>query len=286
MTRIADLLDAGPTLSFELFPPKTDDAERALEKCVVELAEMRPSFVSVTYGALGSTRERTRDVVTRINGEQAFPAMPHLTCVGHTRADIARAARPLRRQRRGEHLGPGRRSAGRRLPARRRLRLRDRARRAGAGPPGRILGGGGRPSRDPSSFARPNLGSPAPRRQAPSGRLRDDPVLLLDRRLPPARRRAGRARLRQAGAPRDHALREPQRPGADGGHERHRHPRRPPRAASTAWPINRTRSPSSASRSPPSWEPPSSPRTPPGSTCTPSTARPASGAIHANLGLG
>ena len=89
MTRIADLLDAGPTLSFELFPPKTDDAERALEKCVVELAELRPSFVSVTYGALGSTRERTRDVVTRINAEQAFPAMPHLTCVGHTRADIA-----------------------------------------------------------------------------------------------------------------------------------------------------------------------------------------------------
>jgi methylenetetrahydrofolate reductase (NADPH) len=89
MTRIADLLDAGPTLSFELFPPKTDEAERQLEKCVVELAEMRPSFVSVTYGALGSTRERTRDVVTRINAEQGFPAMPHLTCVGHTRGDIA-----------------------------------------------------------------------------------------------------------------------------------------------------------------------------------------------------
>jgi methylenetetrahydrofolate reductase (NADPH) len=89
MTRIADLLDAGRTLSFELFPPKTDEAERALEKCVAELAELRPSFVSVTYGALGSTRERTRDVVTRINTEQDFPAMPHLTCVGHTRADIA-----------------------------------------------------------------------------------------------------------------------------------------------------------------------------------------------------
>src|SRR3546814_10412423 len=83
MARIPDLLDAGRTLSFELFPPKTDDAERALEKCVIELAELRPSFVSVTYGALGSTRARTRDVVTRINAEQAFPALPHLTCVGH-----------------------------------------------------------------------------------------------------------------------------------------------------------------------------------------------------------
>lgn len=89
MTRIADLLDAGRTLSFELFPPKTDEAERALEKCVLELADLRPSFVSVTYGALGSTRERTRDVVTRISNEQPFPAMPHLTCVGHTEDDIA-----------------------------------------------------------------------------------------------------------------------------------------------------------------------------------------------------
>ena len=89
MTRIADLLAAGPTLSFELFPPKTDDAERLLAQAVVELAELRPSFVSVTYGALGSTRERTRDLVTAINNEQAFPAMPHLTCVGHSRSDVA-----------------------------------------------------------------------------------------------------------------------------------------------------------------------------------------------------
>lgn len=89
MTSIARLLDDGPTLSFELFPPKTDEAERTLERCVVELARLRPSFVSVTYGALGSTRERTRDVVIRINREQSFPAMPHLTCVGHTKGDIA-----------------------------------------------------------------------------------------------------------------------------------------------------------------------------------------------------
>src|SRR3546814_16680447 len=91
MARIPDLRDAGRTLSFELFPPKTDDAERALEKCVIELAELRPSFVSVTYGALGSTRERTRAVVTRINAQQAFPAMPHPPCVGHTRPDRKRA---------------------------------------------------------------------------------------------------------------------------------------------------------------------------------------------------
>jgi methylenetetrahydrofolate reductase (NADPH) len=88
MARIADLLAAGPTRSFEFFPPKNDAMERQLEKAVHELAPLRPSFVSVTYGALGSTREYTRDAVVRINEEQPFPAMPHLTCVGHTRADI------------------------------------------------------------------------------------------------------------------------------------------------------------------------------------------------------
>jgi methylenetetrahydrofolate reductase (NADPH) len=89
MTKIADLLAAGRTFSFEFFPPKTDEARRQLEKAVHELAPLRPSFVSVTYGALGTTREFTRDAVVRINEEQPFPAMPHLTCVGHTRADIA-----------------------------------------------------------------------------------------------------------------------------------------------------------------------------------------------------
>src|SRR5438067_5303086 len=88
MARIADLLAAGPTRSFEFFPPKNAEMERQLEKAVHELAPLRPSFVSVTYGALGSTREFTRDAVVQINAEQPFPAMPHLTCVGHTRSDI------------------------------------------------------------------------------------------------------------------------------------------------------------------------------------------------------
>ncbi|CAN5739252.1 methylenetetrahydrofolate reductase [NAD(P)H] [soil metagenome] len=88
MAKIADLLAAGRTFSFEFFPPKTDQAARALEKTVAELAELEPSFVSVTYGALGTTREPTRDLVIAINREQPFPAMPHLTCVGHTRAQL------------------------------------------------------------------------------------------------------------------------------------------------------------------------------------------------------
>ncbi len=90
MARIGEFLATHPTLSFEFFPPKNEEMERALDKAVAELAELRPSFVSVTYGALGSTRERTRDVVVRINREQRFPAMAHLTCVGHTRDDIAK----------------------------------------------------------------------------------------------------------------------------------------------------------------------------------------------------
>jgi methylenetetrahydrofolate reductase (NADPH) len=88
--KIADLLAAGPTLSFEFFPPKTDQAERQLEKTIHELAPLRPSFVSVTYGAGGSTRDRTRDIVVQVNREQPFPAMAHLTCVGHTQDDIRR----------------------------------------------------------------------------------------------------------------------------------------------------------------------------------------------------
>jgi methylenetetrahydrofolate reductase (NADPH) len=89
MAKVADLLAAGRTLSFEFFPPKTDETERQLQAAVEELAVLAPSFVSVTYGAGGSTRARTRDVVVRICKEQTFPAMAHLTCAGHRRDDIA-----------------------------------------------------------------------------------------------------------------------------------------------------------------------------------------------------
>ena len=86
--KIVDLLAAGPTLSFEFFPPKNDEAERQLEKTIHELAPLRPSFVSVTYGAGGSTRDRTRDIVIDVNRSQPFPAMAHLTCAGHTQAQV------------------------------------------------------------------------------------------------------------------------------------------------------------------------------------------------------
>ena len=88
MTRISDLLAAGPTWSFEFFPPKTPEGMVALHDSVDRLSELAPDFVSITYGAGGSTRSTTRDLVVKINGEQSFPAMPHLTCVGHTREDL------------------------------------------------------------------------------------------------------------------------------------------------------------------------------------------------------
>ncbi|HUP70756.1 MAG TPA: methylenetetrahydrofolate reductase [NAD(P)H] [Acidimicrobiales bacterium] len=88
MARIADLLAAGPTFSFEFFPPRTPEAEKALEQALAELEPLRPSFVSVTYGAGGSTRERTHDIVLRINKETSMTAMAHLTCAGHTRAEL------------------------------------------------------------------------------------------------------------------------------------------------------------------------------------------------------
>jgi methylenetetrahydrofolate reductase (NADPH) len=88
MTRIGDLLAKGTTWSFEFFPPKTPEGMVAFDGAVSELSALEPSFVSVTYGALGATRTNTRDIVIRVNQDQAFPAMPHLTCVGHTREEL------------------------------------------------------------------------------------------------------------------------------------------------------------------------------------------------------
>lgn len=89
MARITELLARGRTFSFEFFPPKTDAAQLSLGRTIAELETLHPSFVSVTYGAGGSTRERTRDLVTWMRRETTISPMAHLTCVGHTRGDIA-----------------------------------------------------------------------------------------------------------------------------------------------------------------------------------------------------
>ncbi len=71
------------TFSFEFFPPKTDAASEELFRTIASLQELQPSFVSVTYGAGGSTRDRTHDLVVRIEKETDLTAVSHLTCVCH-----------------------------------------------------------------------------------------------------------------------------------------------------------------------------------------------------------
>jgi methylenetetrahydrofolate reductase (NADPH) len=77
-----------PSISFEFFPPKTEEMEKSLWETIKRLAPLSPSFVSVTYGAGGSTRERTHSTIARILKETALLPAAHLTCVGAARGEI------------------------------------------------------------------------------------------------------------------------------------------------------------------------------------------------------
>lgn len=79
-----------PVFSFEFFPPKTEKGEAVLWRSLEQLAPLCPDFVSVTYGAGGSTRTRTLEIVARIKRELGIEPMAHLTCVGATRDELAR----------------------------------------------------------------------------------------------------------------------------------------------------------------------------------------------------
>ncbi len=87
--RIDRLLGSGlPAISFEFFPPKTEAGFVSLFATIDQLHPLKPSYVSVTYGAGGSTRQKTVDLVERIQRELGIRSMAHLTCVGHTAAEI------------------------------------------------------------------------------------------------------------------------------------------------------------------------------------------------------
>jgi methylenetetrahydrofolate reductase (NADPH) len=91
-------LPAGrPVISFEFFPPKTDEGDRnLLEKTVPALMLARPDYCSVTYGAGGSTRDKTLMIVDRIQRDHKLTALAHLTCVNHTRAEVGALLEKIR----------------------------------------------------------------------------------------------------------------------------------------------------------------------------------------------
>jgi methylenetetrahydrofolate reductase (NADPH) len=90
MMRIDRLLGLGrPTISFEFFPPKNEAGFNALYQTIEDLKPLAPSYVSVTYGAGGSTRAKTVELVERIQTDAGIRSMAHLTCVGHTKEEIA-----------------------------------------------------------------------------------------------------------------------------------------------------------------------------------------------------
>ncbi len=80
-------------VSFEFFPPKTEEMEKTLWESITRLAPLRPNFVSVTYGAGGSTRERTHSTVKRILAETALTPAAHLTCVAASLRPAKRSTR-------------------------------------------------------------------------------------------------------------------------------------------------------------------------------------------------
>lgn len=77
-----------PSISFEFFPPKTQQAEEQLFNTIKDLQPLKPTFVSVTYGAGGSTRDKTREVVKKVHEETNLTVMAHLTCIAHTQQEI------------------------------------------------------------------------------------------------------------------------------------------------------------------------------------------------------
>ena len=88
MAKISELLAIQRTFSFEFFPPKTEKASEELFKSIQDLIPLEPSFVTITYGAGGSTRQLTQDLVIRLKNETCSTVAAHLTCVNHSRGEI------------------------------------------------------------------------------------------------------------------------------------------------------------------------------------------------------
>lgn len=87
--KIKDILGQGkPTLSFEVFPPKTEDKYESVERAAAEIAKLKPAFMSVTYGAGGGTSRYTVDIASTLHHEYQVTALAHVTCVSSTREKV------------------------------------------------------------------------------------------------------------------------------------------------------------------------------------------------------
>jgi methylenetetrahydrofolate reductase (NADPH) len=97
VTRVSDLLAAGPTYSFEFFPPKDDREQAVLSRTLLELQPLAPSFVSVTYRGGAESRLRTQNLVVGMLHTSTLVPMAHLVCVAHSRLELAEILVSLRR---------------------------------------------------------------------------------------------------------------------------------------------------------------------------------------------
>ena len=97
--KIREKLQSGKVhISFEVFPPKTDDKYESVLKAVDEIATVRPSFISVTYGAGGGTSKNTVGIASHIQNDLKVPSLAHLTCVSSTKAEVREVIRKLKEE--------------------------------------------------------------------------------------------------------------------------------------------------------------------------------------------
>lgn len=97
--KIKDILGQGkPTLSFEVFPPKTEDKYETVEEAAVEIARLSPAFMSVTYGAGGGTSRYTVDIASMLSNTYQVPTLAHLTCVSSTKAQVHQVLEELKQR--------------------------------------------------------------------------------------------------------------------------------------------------------------------------------------------
>ena len=86
--KISEMLKNKPTISFEVFPPKKDGDLDSIYSTIDELAKLKPDFISVTYGAGGSTKGKTVEIASKIKNEYGIEAVAHLTCISSSKVEV------------------------------------------------------------------------------------------------------------------------------------------------------------------------------------------------------